>query len=147
MFWKNKKRVKLKLVDNRTVDSGTHQNELTENELVDDSDNNREAFRVEPDPIQPVVVSIDRHRYNAVNISSGGVAFHVSEFAYAKPICAQIKLPDNAEVLLVELELVSVHGGLCRCLFKEINEAAENLLHSYVLEVQKRNIRQGQGDV
>jgi hypothetical protein len=51
-------------------------------------------------------------------------------------------LPSEDRIFPVVMEVVAKQGDLCRCSFTEIHEDAENLLHSYILELQKRKIRQ-----
>ena len=108
---------------------------------------NRSAYRIAPDRTRPVIVSIMGNSFPALNISGTGVAFRAHNFSVGTGISATIRLPSEDRIFPVVLEVVAKKGDLCRCSFREIHEDAENLLHSYILELQKRKIRQnGPGD-
>ena len=124
MFWKKKKTVEL-AVDSRFSD-------------------NRGAFRIAPDRARPVILSIMGNSFHAVNISGTGIAFRPHNFPVGTRASATVRLPSEDRIFPVVLEVVAKQGDLCRCCFREIHEDAENLLHSYILELQKRKIRQQQ---
>ncbi|MFT5397497.1 MAG: hypothetical protein ACI9LO_003367 [Planctomycetota bacterium] len=105
----------------------------------------RSAYRVAPDRSRPVLVSILGNSFNVLNVSGSGVAFRSHNYPVGAIINATIKLPSEDIVFPVALKIVSKQSDLCRCEFREIHPDAENLLHSYILELQKRKIRQTQG--
>jgi len=86
--------------------------------------------------------TIRGNSFNALNISGTGIAFRSHSFAVGKSIAATIRLPSEDLIFPVVLEIVAKQNDLRRCSFTEIHEDAENLLHSYILELQKRKIRQ-----
>ncbi len=106
---------------------------------------NRAAYRIAPDSDRPVIISIDGEAFNALNISGTGIAFRCAAFEVGKRTAAMIRLPSQERVFPVVLEVVAKQKDLCRCCFREIHEEAENLLHSYILELQKWKIRQHHG--
>ncbi len=122
MFWKKKKTIDVAL-EARNVD-------------------NRAAFRIAPDRTKPVIVSIMGNSFHALNISGTGMAFRSHNFPVGTQTAATVRLPSEDRLFPVLLEVVAKQGDLCRCSFKEIHEDAENLLHSYILDLQKRKIRQ-----
>ena len=122
MFWKKKKTIDVTL-DARHSD-------------------NRAAYRIAPDRSRPVIISIMGNAFHALNISGSGIAFRSHNFAVGAQTAATIRLPSEDLIFPVVLEIVAKQGDLCRCSFREIHEDAENLLHSYILELQKRKIRQ-----
>ena len=125
MFWKKKKTFELEL-DSRYSD-------------------NRSAYRIAPDRTKPVIVSIKGNSFHALNVSGTGIAFRSHNFSEGTRTAATIRLPSEDRIFPVVLEIVAKQGDLCRCCFREIHEDAENLLHSYILELQKSKIRQNQG--
>lgn len=125
MFWKNKKTIDVAL-DARHSD-------------------NRAAYRIAPDSERPVIISINDESYDALNISGTGIAFRSEKIEVGTRYSAMIRLPSEERVFPVVLEVVAKQKDLCRCSFREIHQEAENLLHSYILELQKLKIRQNHG--
>ena len=125
MFWKKKTTVEVSL-DARRSD-------------------NRAAYRIAPEKGRPVIISIDGNSYHAVNISGSGIAFRSHNFTAGDRTRGMVRLPSENRVFPVKLEVVAMQKDLCRCRFTEIHEEAENLLHSYILDLQKRKIRQNSG--
>jgi hypothetical protein len=105
---------------------------------------NRAAYRIAPDSDRPVILTIAGQSFNALNISGNGAAFRAQDFEPGSRAAATIRLPGEERVFPVVLEVVSRQGDLCRCCFRDIHQDAENLLHSYILELQKSKIRQNQ---
>jgi len=124
LFWKKKKTIEVTL-DSRQSD-------------------NRSAYRIAPDQEQPVMVTIAGTRFHALNISGTGIAFRARDLAVGSRSAAMIRLSSEGRTFPVVLEVVAKQDDLCRCCFTEIHEDAENLLHSYILELQKSKIRQNQ---
>ena len=122
MFWKKKETIELEL-DSRHND-------------------NRAAYRIAPDGERPVIISIDGEDFRALNISGSGVAFRSNRFEVGKRCTAMVRLPSETSVFPVVLEVVAKQKDLCRCCFRDIHEDTENLLHAYILELQKLKIRQ-----
>jgi hypothetical protein len=106
---------------------------------------NRAAYRIAPDRARPVIISIMGNSFHALNVSGTGVAFRSHNFSVGTQTSATIRLPSEDKIFPVVLEVVAKQGDLCRCSFREIHEDAENLLHSYILELQKRKIRHNSG--
>ena len=127
MFWKKKKTIEVAL-DSRHSD-------------------NRAAYRIAPDSDRPVIISIKDEDFSALNISGTGIAFRADRFEVGSRHAAKIRLPDKGKVFPVILEVVAKQKDLCRCCFRDIHQEAENLLHSYILELQKSKIRQNHGQV
>ncbi len=124
MFWKKKASIDLTL-------ETRHQD-------------HRSAYRIACAEDDPVAVSIDGKSYPAVNISGSGIAFRSTEFRAGQRKRAMIRLASQERVFPVVLEVVATQQDLCRCYFREIHEDAENLLHSYILDLQKAKIRKNQ---
>ncbi len=124
MFWKKKKKVDLE-IDSRFDDS-------------------RAAYRIAPDKSKPVILTIQGSTYHALNISGAGVCFRSQNFPVGTLCNAMVRLPSEDRIFQVKLEIVAIQKELCRCHFVSIHQEAENLLHSYILELQKGKIRQNQ---
>ncbi len=124
MFWKKKPSIDLSL-------ETRHQD-------------HRSAYRIACAEDDPVIVSIDGKSYQAVNISGSGIAFRAPGFGAGQSKRAMVRLSSQQRVFPVVLEVVATQQDLCRCRFREIHEDAENLLHSYILDLQKAKIRQNQ---
>ena len=122
MFWKKKERIEVKL-DSRHSD-------------------NRAAYRIAPDEELPVILKIGGEEFKAQNISGTGVAFRCERLEQGSRSAAMVRVPTDTRIFPVVIEVVAKQDDLCRCRFKDINEQAENLLHAYILELQKRKIRQ-----
>ena len=122
MFWKKKTTIDVAL-DSRHND-------------------NRAAYRIAPDSERPVIISINGENFSALNISGSGVAFRAEQFDVGKRSAAMVRLPGESKVFPVVLEIVAKQEDLCRCCFRDIHPEAENLLHAYILELQKSKIRQ-----
>ena len=125
MFWKKKETIELEL-DSRHND-------------------NRAAYRIAPDGERPVIISIDGEDFKALNISGSGVAFRSNRLEVGKRCTAMVRLPSETSVFPVVLEVVAKQKDLCRCCFRDIHEDTENLLHAYILKLQKLKIRQNHG--
>ncbi len=124
MFWKKKPKI-----------------EIQEDPKFDD---NRSAYRIAPDEAKPVILIISGSPYHALNISGSGVCFRSNNFVTGMKFSAMLDLPSEGSSFSVKLEIISTKRDLCRCSFINIHEEAENLLHSYILGLQKEKIRQNQ---
>ena len=125
MFWKKKRTVELAL-DERHGD-------------------NRAAYRIAPDRSRPVILTIKGTSFHAVNISGSGVAFRSHNFTAGSSLAATIRLPSEDRIFPVVLQVVAKQRDLCRCAFADIHPEAQDLLHAYILDLQKRKIRKNQG--
>ena len=126
MFWKKKKKKK--------------------NNVEFDGDQNdyRSAFRIAPDKTRPVIITIAGNSFHALNISGTGICFRSHNFSVGMAIEATIRLPSEDKMFPVTIEIVAKQNDMCRCSFRKIHQDSEDLLHAYVLEVQKNKIRQNQ---
>ncbi|MDH5356864.1 MAG: PilZ domain-containing protein [Gammaproteobacteria bacterium] len=122
MFWKKKKNIDLD-IDSRFNDG-------------------RGAYRIAPDKSRPILLTISGISYQVLNVSGTGVCFRSNDLQVGTHCAAMVRLPSEDAVFQVKLEVLANQNGLCRCSFVNIHEAAENLLHSYILNLQKEKIRQ-----
>lgn len=124
MFWKKKKKAKIQL-DSQFSD-------------------HRDAFRIAPDRSKPVIVTITGDSFNALNISGTGICFRSHKFSVGTTVAATVRLPSEDRIFPVTLEVVAKQNDMCRCCFRKIHREAEDLLHAYILELQKAKIRKNQ---
>jgi len=110
-------------------------------ELDSRYDDSREAFRIAPDKSHPIIISIMGNSFHALNISGTGVAIRSHNFPVGTRTQATVRLPSQNRLFPVVLEVVEKQNDLCHCCFREIHTEAENLLHAYILELQKNKIR------
>ena len=80
----------------------------------------------------------------SISAAPGSLFGHITSRLATNPR-GMVLLPGENRVFPVRLEIVAMQKDLCRCRFTEIHEEAENLLHFYILDLQKRKIRQNSG--
>lgn len=107
-------------------------------------DDFRGAFRIAPDSSRPILLTIGGISYQALNVSGTGVCFRSNDFLPGTACTAMVRLPAEDFVFQVKLVVIANEHGMCRCSFVNIHEEAENLLHSYILDLQKEKIRRNQ---
>lgn len=120
MFWKKKK----------TIDI----------ELPEKFDDNRDAFRIAPDKTKPILIAVGGNTFHAVNISGNGVCIRSHNFKAGNELSGTISLPSEDQIFTVTLKVVSKQKDICRCQFVKIHQDAVDLLHHYILDVQKKYI-------
>jgi hypothetical protein len=124
LFWKKKKKSDL--------------------EFDGDQNDYRSAFRIAPDKAKPVIITMMGNTFHALNISGTGVCFRSHNIPVGTTSPATVRLPSEDKKFSVTIEVVAKQDDMCRCSFRKIHREAEDLLHAYVLEVQKNKIRQNQ---
>ncbi|MFV2031936.1 MAG: PilZ domain-containing protein [Gammaproteobacteria bacterium] len=124
MFWKKKEKVDFEL-DSQIGD-------------------HRAAFRIAPDQSKPVIITIAGDSFNALNISGTGVCIRSHNFPVGASVAATVQLSSEDHIFPVTLEVVAKQDDMCRCCFRKISQEAGDLLHAYILELQKAKIRRNQ---
>ncbi len=101
-------------------------------------DDPRQAFRVVPDPEDPISLSIDGKAVNVTEISSNGLAFYNEGFKGEDVFKVRFFLPKIFTEISANLEIIRVdEEGICLCLLKDMEQDAEDAIHLYVLLRQK----------
>ncbi len=121
MFWKKKK----------NIDLG----------LPDESSDHRKAFRVKPDDTRPVILSLAGNSYHVTSISGTGCCFRSHNYPDGFKATATLRIPSEDVIFPVSIRVVSRKRDLCRCEFSKIPEKSADIIHAYVLQVQKNSIR------
>jgi hypothetical protein len=105
-------------------------------------DDHRQAFRMAPDTAKPILITIKGHVFKAVNISGTGVCIRTHNLPVGTVVTATVRLPSEDIIFPVTLEVMMKQDDFCRCRFTQIHREAEDLLHAYILDLQKVKIRQ-----
>ncbi|MFT4608516.1 MAG: hypothetical protein ACI9V8_001463 [Urechidicola sp.] len=121
LFWKKKKTTSLGLDSN--------------------GDDRRQAFRIVPNAEKPILITIKGQAYKAVNISGAGVCIRAYNLPVGTVASAIMRLPSENFILSMTIEVIVKKGSFCRCRFNQVGRQAENLLHAYILDLQKVKIR------
>lgn len=102
----------------------------------------RQAFRISPDPAEPVLVSIEGKTVKVLEISSGGISFRNSDFKPKAVYPVSFSLPITGGFIKTKLRILRVNReGICQCRFVGLDERAEDDIHRYVLARQKELLR------
>lgn len=105
-------------------------------------DDPRQAFRVTPDPEEPINFDIDGKSVTVTEISSSGLAFLNDGFTGKEVFKVRIFLPKVYTEITANLEILRVDSeGICRCLLKDMDPNAEDAIHHYVLLRQKDDLQ------
>jgi len=106
------------------------------------AEDHRQAFRMAPDAAKPILVTIKGHAFKVVNISGTGVCIRTQHLSVGNVVAATVRLPSEDIIFPVTLEVMIKQDDFCRCRFNQIHREAEDLLHGYILDLQKVKIRQ-----
>jgi len=102
----------------------------------------RQAFRVAPDPEEPISLTIGGKTVNVTEISSNGLAFQNDGFKGNEVFNVRFFLPKVFTEITANLEILRVDAeGICLCLLKDMNQNAEDAIHHYVLLRQKDDLQ------
>ncbi len=125
MFWKKKK---------------------TETEIVaSDPNNNRESFRYDFKDGKSFEIEFKGKNLMLINISAGGLAFFNQGFTPLDfgLISFSLDIPDytgdtsfSAELRILKID----DNNVCHCIFENCSLEQHELLHKYVLEMQKNDL-------
>ena len=120
MFWKkkNKKEEKLKAPDEA-----------------------RQAYRVVPDPENPLLLNLKGNSLEIVEISSGGLAFKNQGLKAGSSHMIDFVLPTGGAIQSRIKILRIDEEDICRCIFINLDTESEDSLHRYVLVRQKDDLR------
>ena len=121
MFWKKKKKIDLKFPEQ-------------------DGDQ-RDAYRVKPDQLRPIILSVAGNSYHVVNISGSGCCFRSHNFPEGHLAAGTLRIPSEDLIFPVTIRVVYRKRDICHCEFTKISAQSADELHSYVLRVQKDSIR------
>lgn len=105
-------------------------------------EDNRQAFRISPDPADPIVVSIAGTTVKVMEISSGGISFQNANFNAKAVYPITFTLPITGGFVKTKLRILRINReGVCQCRFIGLDDKAEDDIHRYVLFRQKEILR------
>ena len=105
-------------------------------------DDHREAFRVRPVDDRPIILKIAGYTFYVVNISGTGCCIRSNGFKEGAEAVGTLTFPSEDVVFPVSVRVISRQRDLCRFEFSKISPAAQNIIHAYVLDIQKNKLRQ-----
>jgi len=128
LFWKKK----------NTSEDGESKTKLFK---VPDSDQ-RSAFRVSPNPLDPIIVQVGDKKIKILEISSGGISLKNDGLKPKTVYKASFHLPIIDVAILVNIKILRVNKeGICQCAFVNMDAKTEDDIHRYVLARQKEELR------
>ena len=125
MFWKKKKPV---------TDT-----------IIYESDDKRQAYRYEFKPEQQLEVEFKGRTVRVINISAGGMAFKNNGFQQfdADFIKFDLDIPNFSgnTTFFAGLRILKIsENDTCHCIFEQCSLDQHELIHKYVLEMQKNDL-------
>lgn len=106
-----------------------------------DAGTDRAAYRVAPDPDDPVILQLDGMLARVLDISANGFSCISANVKPHMRYRAKLDLPTEPGVIktYVDINLIT-DDGLVRCQFVGLEEEEQEQLHRYVLQRQKAAI-------
>lgn len=110
-------------------------------EFPGDEKDNRAAFRIRPSSDRPILLKAAGNSCYLVNISGTGCSFRSSSFDEGALAAGTLTISSDNIVFPVTIRVVRKQRDRCHCEFTKISASAQEMLHAYVLDVQKNQIR------
>ena len=104
-------------------------------------DEARQAYRITPDPENPIFLNIAGKSLEILEISSGGLAFKNQGFKAESSHRIDFVLPTGGAIKTRIQVLRIDEEDICRCNFVNLDVESEDALHRYVLVRQKDDLR------
>ena len=125
MFWKKKKK-----------------EEEEKKSMFKVPDQSRGAFRIAPNPEEPIVIDIIGEKVNVIDISSGGASFKNTKFKAETTYDGQFTLPNTGFVVKVKIKILRITDAqICHSIFVDLHPELEDEIHRYVLLRQKEELK------
>lgn len=106
----------------------------------------RAAYRVVPDPDDPVILLIDGNLCRVQDISASGLSCAAGEIRPGQRYAFTLDLPTTGAEILGTLDILpKTKDGNLHCMFVDLTAEQIDRLHSYVLIRQKEAIRSLRG--
>ncbi len=124
MFWRRKKR----------------SSEICSIETKD----RRESFRVSPLKGEPVKFSKGNHDHDVqiIDIGAKGISFKYHNQKPGDIININFDLPGQDKTIITKLKIMLIDKkNVCHGSFPEISEESVEMIHKYMLDVQKKEIK------
>ena len=101
----------------------------------------RQAYRIAPDPENPLFLNLEGNSLEIVEISSGGLAFKNQGLKENSSYMIDFVLPTGG-IIKTRVKILRIdEENICRCNFLDLDVHSEDALHRYVLVRQKDDLR------
>ena len=101
----------------------------------------RQAYRIAPDPGNPLFLNLEGNSLEIVEISSGGLAFKNQGLKANSLYTVDFVLPTGGSIQ-TRIKILRIdEENICRCNFIDLDVQSEDSLHRYVLVRQKDDLR------
>lgn len=105
-------------------------------------DQSRGAFRIAPNPDEPIVIDINGEKVNVIDISSGGASFKNTKFKAETIYDGKFTLPNTGVVVKTKIKVLRITDAqICHSIFVELTPELEDEIHHYVLLRQKEELK------
>lgn len=102
----------------------------------------RSAFRVSPDPEEPILLKINGANVSVIDISSGGVSFKNANYKLDTPYDVTFSLPHSPITINAKLKILRITDTqICPAVFIDLDPDCEEEIHHYVLYRQKEELK------
>ncbi len=107
-------------------------------EIKIDEQSSRAAYRVVPDRDEPVILQVEGELARVLDISAGGFSCLCSAVQLGMRYRVMLDLPGASDEIVAFADVIKVDdGNICRCRLVDLEPAAADNLHRYVLRRQK----------
>ncbi len=106
-----------------------------------ETEERRTSYRVQPLKEEPVVFLSEDRKFTVINIGAKGVAFKSSDTKKGEVMQINLDLPGQSESVFAVLKVIQNENSLCRACFTEISDESSEIIHKYMLEMQKKKVR------
>ncbi len=102
----------------------------------------RESFRVSPLKDEPVKSSVGNQDVQIIDIGAKGISFKCHNQKPGDIININFDLPGQDKTVITKLKIILIDKeNVCHGCFPEISEESVEMIHKYMLEVQKKEIK------
>jgi hypothetical protein len=117
-------------------------NKPSEGSRIKAPSDHRGAFRISPDPDNPLTLHFKNKKINALDISSKGLSFTNDGFQSRKRYPVHFHLPGETDIISTKLDILRIdEEQICHCAFNLLTPDQEDAIHRYVLNRQKEDLR------
>ena len=115
-------------------------------EITTPSDDKREAFRYQFKPDQGFEIDFKGNKIRVIDISAGGLAFQNINFSLfdSDKISFSLDIPtvQGTSNFFAGVRILKIDSeNVCHCIFEDFPLDQHELIHKYVLEMQKQDLR------
>lgn len=102
----------------------------------------RGAFRIAPDPAEPIILKLGGADVSVIDISSGGLSFKNTNFKIDTPYDISFSLPHSAITIKTKIKILRITDAqICPAIFIDLAPEFEDEIHHYVLHRQKEELK------